>query len=167
MFFVSCAVVKRTDIPENGLLLRGKIFIVFKGESLSLRYSFAGVPGDGLLNVRSAAGLSQNLIRIKGRDLFVNDPKAKKMTRYSDQMIQREFGFFIPFEAMTYWIRGKPKPTEEYKIISSNNEETLVTFEQFGWRVFIDYSSDNQEKNLPKRVRASLGENKVIVTVDS
>ena len=167
MFFVSCSVVKRTDVPENGLLLSGKIFIVFEGKSLSLRYSFAGLPGDGLLNIRSAVGLSQTLIQIKGSDLFINDPKTKKMIRYSDQMIQREFGFFMPFEAMTYWIRGKPEPKEEYRIISSNNEGALVSFEQFGWKVFIDYSFDNQKQNSPKRVKASFGENKVIVTVDS
>ena len=167
MFFVSCSVVKRIDIPENGLLLSGKIFIVFEGESLSLRYSFAGVPGDGLLNIRSAVGLSQTLIQIKGRDLLINDPKTKKMSRYSNQMIQREFGFFMPFEAMTYWIRGKPEPKEEYRIISSNNEGALVSFEQFGWRVFIDYSCNNQKENSPKSVKASFGENKVIVTVDS
>ena len=167
MFFVSCSVVKRIDIPENGLLLSGKIFIVFEGESLSLRYSFAGVPGDGLLNIRSAVGLSQTLIQIKGRDLLINDPKTKKMSRYSNQMIQREFGFFMPFEAMTYWIRGKPEPREETRMISSNSEGDLVSFEQFGWRVFIDYLLDNQEQNSPKRVKASFGENEVIVTVDS
>ena len=167
MFFVSCSAVKRTDVPENGLLLSGKIFIEFKGESLSLRYNFSGVPGDGFLNVRSAVGLSQTLIQIKGSDLFINDPKTKKMIRYSDQMIQREFGFFMPFEAMTYWIRGKPEPREETRMISSNSEGDLVSFEQFGWRVFIDYSFDNQKENSPKRVKASFGENKVIVTVDS
>ena len=167
MFFVSCSAVKRTDVPENGLLLRGKIFIEFKGESLSLRYNFAGVPGDGFLNVRSAVGLSQTLIQIKGSDLFINDPKTKKMSRYSDQMIQREFGFFMPFEAMTYWIIGKPEPREETRMISSNSEGDLVSFEQFGWRVFIDYLFDNQKQNSPKRVKASFGDNKVIVTVDS
>ena len=167
MFFVSCSVVKRIDIPENGLLLSGKIFIVFEGESLSLRYSFAGVPGDGLLNIRSAVGLSQTLIQIKGRDLLINDPKTKKMSRYSNQMIQREFGFFMPFEAMTYWIRGKPEPREEIRMVSSNSKGDLVSFEQFGWRVFIDYLFDNQKQNSPKRVKASFGENKLIVTVDS
>ena len=80
---------------------------------------------------------------------------------------EREFGFFMPFEAMTYWIRGKPEPSEEYRMISSNSEGALVSFEQFGWRVFIDYFFDNQKQNSPKRVKASFGENKVIVTVDS
>ena len=167
MFFVSCSVVKRADVPENGLLLSGKIFIEFNGESLSLRYNFSGVPGDGFLNVRSAVGLSQALIQIKGSDLFINDPKTKKMIRYSDQMIQREFGFFMPFEAMTFWIRGKPEPREEYRIISSNSEGALVSFEQFGWRVFVDYSFESQKENSPKKVKALFGENKVTVTVDS
>ncbi len=164
--FVACSVVEQEKLGDEGMTLQGKILISFANERLALRYRFVGKPGDGILYVRSVAGVVQNQFRIEKDQLFILDPKSRKLIRYSDRMMKRDFGISLPLEGMTFWVAGQPISNQEYRVVLVGVEGSLVSFEQFGWNISYDGFITRGDEKLPKRIKAFSGDIEVILTID-
>lgn len=165
--FVACSNIELIKPTNEGMVLSGKLFISFADERWALRYRFVGTSGDGILYFRSLGGLVQNQVRIEQDQLFIYDPKSKGMTRYSNRMMERDFGVSLPLEAMTFWVVGKPIPKQKYQATVIDTEGALVSFEQSGWTIFYDRFIASEDKNIPKKIKASSGHIEVILTIDT
>ncbi len=165
--FVACSNIELIKPTNEGMVLSGKLFISFPGERWALRYRFVGTSGDGIIYFRSLGGLVQNQVRIEQDQLFIYDPKSSGMTRYSNRMMERDFGVSLPLEAMTFWVVGKPVPKQKCEAAVIDTEGVLVSFEQSGWSIFYDRFITSEDKNIPKKIKASSGNIEVILTIDT
>ena len=165
--FVACSSIQQINVIDEKMTLRGKLSISFADQHLVIRYRFVGSPGKGTLYSRSLGGLVQNQVKIDQDQLFIYDSKSKQMIGYTSRMMERDFGVSLPLEAMTFWISGKPHPTQAYQAIIADNQDSLVTFEQSGWTISYERFMAGKDQNIPKRIKAMSGEIEVILTVDS
>ena len=165
--FVACSSIQQMNLIEDEMVLRGKLSISFANQRLVMRYRFVGLPGNGTLYSRSLGGLVQNQVRIDQDRLFIYDTKSKQMIGYTIGMMERDFGVSLPFEAMTFWISGKPDPKHAYEVVIADNQGSLITFEQSGWTIFYESFAAGKDQNIPKRIKAKSGEIEVILTIDS
>ena len=166
-FFVGCSSIQQINVTDEEMILRGKLSISFADQRLVMRYRFVGLPGKGTLYSRSLGGLVQNQLKIDQDQLFIYDSKSKQMIGYTSRMMERDFGVSLPLEAMTFWISGKPHPTQAHRAIIADNQDSLVTFEQSGWTISYESFMAGKDQNIPKRIKAMSGEIEVILTVDS
>ena len=81
---------------------------------------------------------------IRDKDSFVTGESL-------EQVLYENIGWLVPFEAINYWVTGKPDPGSE--VSNQQYDDTkLVGFEQSGWQVDYQTFKSFTDTTLPAKI---------------
>ena len=108
---------------------------------------------------RTAAEISHT-----GGVTYIKEPgKSKK--GLSDQELAEAFGFVLPLNHLSYWVRGLVDD-RELNEAWMKKRYTINEFEQNGWVISLAKYAREGEVILPSKVVISKGDLKIIIVVD-
>lgn len=95
---------------------------------------------------------------------YIKEPGKSKMG-LSDQELAEAFGFVLPLQHLSYWVRGlvDDRELDEARM---KKRYMINGFEQNGWAVSLARYAREGEVVLPSKVVISKGDLKIIIVVD-
>lgn len=110
------------------------------------RIRFVGPLGQGSLDLRGAPGAV----------VLRTSRGGPYRARSASELLEREFGWRLPVQALAYWVRGVPEPGVAYRL-HMGPDGRIRGFVQAGWTLAVSDYRRVRRLELPRRVQAHRG----------
>lgn len=96
--------------------------------------------------------------------LTIDDARGRRIAGGDAEALMRaELGWYVPMEALAWWIRGAPSPSFDWTEERRDAGGRLSAFSQLAWRVRIDRWTRTGAGPAPARLRAERGGDRITV----
>ena len=168
LVLVGCSSMPNLDADDSSMHLKGKIVVSNDNVKKFLRYRFDGNLENGSLAIWSLMGVMSFEFKIIDNRLYYLGEKTRAPILYSKESMQKDLGFYLPFELGWYWILGMPEPKRDFRVTDRSGSGEIVAFEQLGWTIRQEPSreSNNELKGKARKLKIAQGKTELLVTVE-
>jgi outer membrane lipoprotein LolB len=121
------------------------------------------------VSIRGPIGVGSVRLQLRGGahpEITLETSDGQKLQSVAAlEELEARLGATVPAASLRYWLLGLPAPGEHRW--SGEGEGGPVTLEQDGWRIDYQRYSTEPGARVPVRIRASSGEARVRIVVDS
>ncbi len=124
--------------------------------------------GEQHYSIHLSGPLGQGSTLIKGDPQQVSLQMAGANTLTApnaDELLQKTLGYSLPIDALYYWLRGLPKPTDAIQNAVRNDQGSLLQLSQLGWQLNYSRYSIHKSLILPGKIVATKGPSKLTLII--
>lgn len=126
----------------------GSAWVDWTQQAQQFTLHLSGPFGAGSMQIMGDHGLL-TLRQADGADISLNSAAAIT----SEQLLFDD----LPFEELSYWIRGIPSPNAEASQLSYNQQSLLTVLHQSGWQLLFSKYRQTSAGTLPGKIIATQG----------